>query len=118
MKLTPFVEVDGLPFSTTREQLSGRNSVGLNEMDYGDCVFRFQDCGRLEEITRRAPVVHFGEVAVPFASLEPFIVEHDPAAFERGGFRVSPKYGIAFVPQSPDWVTALASHCIETWRAL
>ena len=41
-----------------------------------------------------------------------------PAAFVRAGFLVSPRFGLAFVPDQPDWVTALAAHCIGAWRAL
>ena len=64
MNLEPFVSVDGIPFSVSREEImkmrgqpasSGRNGVGLNELDYQSMVFRFQDSGRLEEITLQAP---------------------------------------------------------------
>ena len=92
--------------------------MGLNELDYDTAVFRFQDCGRLEEITVQAPVVDLGAVAVPFASLEPFVRIQDSMAFERAGFIVSPRFGLAFDPQCPCWVTALAEHCIASWRAL
>jgi hypothetical protein len=127
MKLDPFIQVDDVPFTTSRDELvatlgrplwTARNGVGLNELDYGDCVYRFQESGRLEEVTKRADVVHFREVAVPFASLKAFVVAQDTSAFERAGFVVSPKYGLAFAPESPDWVTALARHCIGSWRAL
>jgi len=127
MKLEPFVRVDGLPFSATRDDVlrdrgrpasEARNDVGLHELDYRDAVYRFQDGGRLEEVTLRAPVVHFGAVAVPFGALESFIREHDPSMFERAGFVVSPAFGLAFVPAEPCWVTALARHAIGPWRAL
>lgn len=127
MKLEPFVLVDSTPFSASREELVAergqpstelRNSVGLNEMDYGSVVYRFQDCGRLEEITTRAPVVYIGAVDVPFTALEGFVKDNDASAFERAGFIVSPKYGLAFDPNCPNWVTALAAHCIESWRAI
>jgi len=127
MKLEPFVLVDSTPFSVSREELVAergqpstelRNSVGLNEMDYGSVVYRFQDCGRLEEITTRAPVVYIGAVDVPFTALEGFVKGNDASAFERAGFIVSPKYGLAFDPNCPNWVTALAAHCIESWRAI
>ena len=75
MHLTPFVQVDDLPFSTTRAALLRRkgpplrrfiNDVALEVFDYGGVVFRFQASGRLEEVTQRAPVMHLGEhVAVP-----------------------------------------------------
>ena len=98
MKLAPFVTVDGTPFSASREEImrargnparTCRNSVGLNELDYESVVFRFQDNGRLEEISMQASVIGLGAVAVPFSSLEPFIRSQDPAAFERAGFMVA-----------------------------
>ena len=127
MKLHPFLSVDDTPFSATWEEVQHargkpirtcRNAVGLNELDYDDVVFRFQDNGRLEEVTRQARTVEFGTLVVPFGALESFVRAHDPLAFERAGFLVSPKYGLAFDPRSPAWVTALAAHCIDTWRAL
>jgi hypothetical protein len=55
---------------------------------------------------------------VPFASLEAFVCEHDPLSFRRAGFVVSPRFGLAFDPSEPAWVTALARHCLAEWRAL
>jgi hypothetical protein len=81
-------------------------------------VYRFQDCGRLEEITLQAQVVSFGKVAVPFANLAAFVRAHDPGTFERAGFLVSPQFGLAFDPSEPFWVTALARHCLPEWRSL
>jgi hypothetical protein len=127
MKLQPYALVDTTPFSATREQIvaqwgpplkAQRNGVGLNELDYGTVVFRFQDCGRLEEVSMRAPVVYIGHVDVPFAGLEEFVRGEDASMFERAGFLVSPKFGLAFDPHCPTWVTALAAHCIDTWRAI
>ena len=127
MKLHPFTAVDDVPFSVSGEELlrvrgkpvrQGRNGIGLNELDYADVVFRFQDCGRLEEITAQAPVLNLGSVSVPFFALERFVGENDPSAFERAGFVVSPRFGLAFDPHCPSWVTALAEHCIAQWRAL
>lgn len=127
MHLSPFVSVDGHAFSLSREEVlrllgkpssEARNEVGLNELDYGRIVFRFQDSGRLEEITLEAPVLDLGAVAVPFGSLEAFIDAQDPAAFRRAGFVVSPQFGLAFDPREPCWVTALARHCLPQWEAL
>jgi hypothetical protein len=127
MKLDPFSAVDDVSFSVSREEVlrvrgtpvrQGRNGVGLNELDYADVVLRFQDCGRLEEITAQAPVLNLGTVSVPFFALERFVRENDPSAFERAGFVVSPRFGLAFDPHCPSWVTALAEHCIAQWRAL
>src|SRR5438128_8557154 len=117
MNLDPFVRVDETLFSASREEIvkvrgeprsTCRNSIGLNELDYESIVYRFQDCGRLEEITLQAPVVNIGNLSVPFAALASFIRTTDSTAFEKVGFLVSPKLGIAFDPDEPFWVTALA----------
>lgn len=127
VRLTPFERVDDIPFTDRRDDLmrrygpapqESRNAVELTELDYGDRVFRFQDSGRLEEITLRAPVLEVGGVAIPFASLAEFVRRHDRHAFERAGFLISPQWGLAFVPHQPDWVTALARHCLPAWRAI
>lgn len=127
LHLDPFVVFDGIPFTLAAEELVARlgpprrltrNAVALNEYDYGHSVFRFQDGGRLEEITKRTPVLQLGSVAIPFAALGGFVRAQDDEAFERAGFLVSPAFGLAFVPAEPDWVTALARHCLPTWRAL
>jgi hypothetical protein len=127
MKLEPYVLVDATPFSASREYVIAQrgqpvkeqcNGVGLTELDYGSAIYRFQDSGCLEEVTVRAPVIYIGAIDVPFAGLARFVREHDASAFERAGFTVSPRFGLAFVPGSPDWVTALAAHCIDAWRAL
>jgi hypothetical protein len=127
MRLAPFASVDGLPFSTTRTELvvllgpparDGLNGVGLHELDYGNAVYRFQLSGRLEEVTVEASVVHLGNVAVPRVGLERFVDAHDATAFRRAGFVVSPRFGVAFDPREPPWVTALARHCLPQWRAL
>ncbi|HVE52146.1 MAG TPA: hypothetical protein VNB23_02050 [Ramlibacter sp.] len=127
MRLQPFVQVDGTPFSVSSAEIvrargqpwrSGRNAVGLDEFDYGDVVFRFQDGGRLEEVTREAKVLTFGNIAVPFEALAGFVRAQDPDTFDRAGFVVSPAFGIAFDPAEPFWVTALARHCLPEWEAL
>ena len=128
MKIEPFVRVDDIQFSLTREQAliergeprsMNRNAVELNELDYGELVLRFQDNGRLEEITLRAEVVELGSVAVPFHALQLFVNEHDDACFERADFLVSPRFGLAFDPRDEScWVTALAEHCLPSWQAL
>ena len=127
MDLVPYFRVGRTLFSALRDDLlrtrgrplrEGRNDVALNELDYGDVVYRFQDNGRLEEITAQAPVLTLGKVAVPFAALAGFLRDHDDEAFERAGFLVSPRYGVAFDPLQPQWVTALAAHAIAEWRKL
>lgn len=127
MHLSPYQSVNGTAFTATRADVlhahgqprsEERNNVGLTALDYCAVVYRFQDNGRLEEVTARAPVLHLGNVAVTFANLAAFVRANDAAAFERAGFLVSPRYGIAFVPGEPCWVTALARHCLPQWLAM
>lgn len=127
MHLQPYDGVDGTLFSATREDLlrqrgrprsQTRNEVGLTALDYGDVVFRFQDCGRLEEVTAWAEVLHLGAVAVPFRALAGFVRGRDALLFERAGFLVSPAFGMAFVPAQPYWVTALAQHAVAQWERI
>ena len=131
MKLMPYLLVDGVPFAATQAQVLAhrgpprwreRNTVGLTALDYGDVVYRFQDGGRLEEVTGHAPMLQLDHplCAAPlrFAELAAFVARHDTGAFVRAGFCVSPRFGLAFVPGEPDWVTALAAHCIGSWRAV
>lgn len=121
------MRVDGMPFTATRADVihahgqphrEMRNPVGLTALDYGAVVYRFQDSGRLEEVTAHTQALHLGHLAVPLRDLAAFVHHHDAAAFERAGFLVSPRYGIAFVPAEPGWVTALARHCLPRWKAL
>ena len=127
MKLRPYEQVDDTPFTATSDEIrrtrgepwrARRNEVGLHEMDYGEVVYRFQDCGRLEEVTLQAEVVRLGNLAVPFEALAGFVRSQDAEAFERAGFLVSPAFGLAFDPGEPFWVTALARHCLPQWEAL
>jgi hypothetical protein len=127
MRLDPYLSFAGYAFSLRRDDVlkqrgtplhAQRNDIGLNELDYGDVVLRFQDGGRLEEITVATPVLHLGTVAIPFENLESFVTGQDAQAFWRFRFLVSPALGLAFDPSQPAWVTALARHCLPQWEAL
>lgn len=127
MNLDPFIRVNDLPFTASAEDVrrlygkplkTGRNSVGLNELDYGSVIYRFQDCGRLEEVTTQAAVISIGQRSIGFDALSFFIQAEDDDCFERAGFLVSPRFGIAFDSKEPFWVTALAAHCLDEWRRL
>lgn len=127
MHLQPYLSVDGVPFTATRRDVvrthgrprsEARNDVGLTALDYGHVVYRFQDCGRLEEITARAQALHLGTMAVPVRDLAALVRANDGSVFERAGFLVSSLYGIAFVPAEACWVTALARHCLQQWEGM
>jgi hypothetical protein len=57
-------------------------------------------------------------LSVPFENLAELLRRQDVDSFERAGFLVSPRYGLAFDPHEPFWITALARHCIGEWEAL
>ena len=127
MHVIPYLLVDQLPFMASHDQVRHyygkplsieRLEIGLQALDYGSWVARFQHNGRLEEITKRAPELFLFGQRVPFAGLETFVRQRDAGVFVRSGFVVSPRFGLAFVPGEPDWVTALAAHCIPTWRSM
>lgn len=127
MNLDPFTRVDDIPFSASKEevvrlrgtpQTTGRNGVGLDELDYGPVIYRFQACGRLEEITMQAPIMIIGSRSIAFDALSSFVRATDESCFERARFLVTPRFGFAFDPQEPFWVTALAAHCLDEWRRL
>jgi len=127
MKLIPFVQAGELAFTLSASEIrrrwgaplyEGRNGVALNELDYGHTVLRFQDNGRLEEITVQVPVLELDTLAVPFASLQGFVQAQDAGCFQRAGFLISPRFGLAFDPREPSWVTLLAAHGLDPWRAL
>lgn len=107
MQLEPFVRVDETPFDASAQDIltcrgaprcAQRNEVGLHELDYGGIVFRFQDSGRLEEISLQAPVLGLQTLRIPFNALAGFVRDQDGACFERAGFLISPRYGLAFDP--------------------
>ena len=127
MHLEPYKRVDGVPFTATRADIirahgqplsEVRNNVGLTALDYCSVVYRFQDSGRLEEVTTRARALHLDSLVIPWGHLAAFVRTHDSASFELAGFLVSPRYGIAFVPDEPGWVTALARDCLPQWEAM
>ncbi len=99
MKLTPFTQAGTTPFSASRQDILAahgqpiseqRNAIALTELDYGHAIYRFQEGGRLEEITQRAPVLEVEGVVIPFAALEGFVQQHDSEAFRAADFLVSP----------------------------
>ena len=127
MYLEPYIRVNAVPFTASRDDVvclhgrprsEERSAIGLTALDFGGIVYRFQDSGRLEEVTQRAPVLSLGRVMVPFAHLAAFVRAQDAGAFERAGFLASPLFGFAFVPDVPDWITALARHCLPEWEAI
>lgn len=127
MRFSPFTKVGDITFGTDAGTLAGLigqpraqrvNRDGLMEFDYGSVVYRFDETSTLVEITADSPAIQLDSHQVPFACLASCIREHDQSAFERYGFLVSPRFGIAHDPDFPSWVTAFPEKSLHFWRAI
>jgi len=125
MKLEPYVLVDTTPFSASRNRSwrkgpalkELRNGVGLNELDYGAVVYRFQTV----EGWKKCPCELRSSTSEPLTCrsqvLRPSFWQRMSQPLNAQVHRQS-EVGLAFDPNCPTWVTALAAHCIDTWRAI
>lgn len=127
MKIEPFSKLGHVSLEISRDELELRfgvptakrtNRVGLEELDYGDSVYRFESCGLLSEVTIKAVHVGFSKIGVPFANLAEFIALNDPDSVEKHGFMLSPAYGVVFDPEQRPWVTVLTERGFEAWAKL
>lgn len=127
MKVSPFTQVGSITFGIDPGTLAGLigqprservNRDGRIELDYGAAVYRFDASSTLVEITADAPTLELDGHLVPFANLPSYLQEHDESAFTRAGFSVSPRFGIAFDPHFPSWVTAFPEKSLDIWRAI
>ena len=107
VKIIPFVRVGDVAFGSDPAAVIGImgerytrqvNRIGLTEIDYGTEVYRFDDDAVLVEITVGAPVLELDGKNISYDTLADFLRANDPHAFERAGFMISPRYGIAFDP--------------------
>src|SRR6516225_7410858 len=85
---------------------------GLTELDYGSIFYRFSQDGLLVEVTADAPTLELDAVLVSFNLLANYLREHDQSYFERCGFSISPRFGVAHDPDFPSWVTAFPASSI------
>jgi hypothetical protein len=108
-------ELEGLLGSPDREKESRLWSV---ELQYAAGVYRFDTDGKLKEVSVDAPELELEGASVSFVSLRPFLEQRDEACFERVGFLVSPRFGIAFDPSFPSWVTAFSQSELPLWRSI
>lgn len=127
MKLEPFVRIDSILFTASHEDIVRRygppsheelTESGLTILDYGEMVFRFLGNGRLDEVSIQAKSLHLGQIIVPFQNLVGFVRLQDRNAFDRLGFTVSPRYGVAFIPYRRFWITALSRRAVLRWKGL
>ena len=127
MKIKQFKSVDGIGLDISQSELiklKGEpvrvevNSVGLTECDYENSIFRFDSNDDLNELTVNALTLEIDGEAIQFDELLDFIKANDHEFFERYGFIVSPKFGVAFDPEFPCWVTVLAKVGLIGWQEI
>ena len=127
MKLSPYSHVGNVTFGIGPDalvQVAGQphsqrsNRASETELDYGSIVYRFDSNSTLVEITADSPALELDGYLIPFPLLAGYVREHDQSAFERVGFLVSPRFGIAHDPDCPSWVTAFPEESLDRWRAI
>ncbi|HKY22531.1 MAG TPA: hypothetical protein VJM31_15065 [Vicinamibacterales bacterium] len=98
-----------------------RRSISRNgrlEFHYPKMVCRFGSTGTLVEVTVDAADLELGSEPVRFAELGQHLKRRDPESFERVGFVVSPRLGVAFDPAYASFVTLFAAEEVPSWRAI
>lgn len=127
MKLEPYKSIAGLSLDSEETGLIAKhgkpsrmetNSIGLKELDYGSQVYRFDQDGRLNELTVECVAIEYQGVTIPFAQLKTYIASEDDNAFEKYGFYVSPLLGVAFDPEHQSWLTVLTKIGVSAWSKI
>jgi hypothetical protein len=122
--LKPYQSFDGIEFEADEATIikslgapiSQRiNDLGYKELEYAEGYYRLQE-NALKEMTLDLRIVPMPQQKVYFVSLKRFIHKNDDGCFERSGFYVSPKLGIAFDPYFPSWVTIFSKTELPQWR--
>ena len=126
MKVIPYQSVNAIEFLATKSSVlsrlgqpakQGLSRTGNIELNYKQITFRFsQKTLEFIEATANAPVIFLENVAVEFEVLQRFLEAHDPTSFSVVGFYVSPRFGIAFDPNQPSFVTAFPESELFSWR--
>nr|WP_315231861.1 hypothetical protein [uncultured Albidiferax sp.] len=126
MKVSPLQAVDGIPFGAAQAEvvavfgeplLRRQSRRGEEELRYAESVFRFGDLG-LVEVAVDSQSIALGDVEIPFADLPAFLRANDQEVFDRVGFVVSPRFGVALEPSFESWVTLMPTHRIAAWKTL
>ena len=127
MRFTPYIALDRFRFDMDREAVvrvlgvpthEEVNQIGDLELSWDSPALNARlFAGVLTEISADIPVLSFGAGEVRFRELSEFLRSNDPAVFERVGFLVSPRYGLALDPNYPDWVTVFSKGRLSKWDA-
>lgn len=96
-----------------------KSRSGLIELHYANACYRFDGNTKLLiEITADCSVVEFEVASLPFKRLAHYLKQQDPDLFEKVGFVVSPKFGVALDPDFSSWVTVFSKQQLLRWQAI
>ncbi len=96
----------------------GKSRIWATELRYSAGVYRFDRDDKLREISVDVPEFEIDGESVLFETLRFFLEKHDKEFFERVGFLVSPRFGLAFDQHFPSWVTAFPHDELQLWRSI
>ena len=126
MRVEPYAAIGDVSFGSTQvmvtevlgkpEQIA-RSRDGEIELSYPHLTARFAN-DKLVEVSADAKTISLGSVVVQFEKLRDFLQQNDDSVFDCIGFLVSPKYGIAFDPEFPSWVTAFPKERLLVWQQI
>jgi hypothetical protein len=118
MKIYALKSVGGIPFGADRSLVlslghplrESRSTLGEDQLEFPDAVYRFVD-GKFVEVSFRLPeVLELDEHRVSGASLVDFLKSHDTDFRERYGFAIAPNFGVAVDLDHDDcWVSAFVA---------
>lgn len=126
MKINPYFAANEVAFGSAQSTVItrfgqplcvGNSYLGDIEFEYRNATFRFcPESQELIEVTADSPILFLENLAVRYEVLLEFLRENDEGLFERIGFFVSPKYGIAFDPDHPSYVSAFPKSELAWWQ--
>lgn len=127
MRLATYKSVGPVSFGIGRDELISllgvpegeqKSRIWAIELRYPAGVYRFDSDGRLREISVDVPKLEIDGESILFENLHAFLEQHDSEVFERFGFLVSPRFGLAFDQFFPSWVTAFPREEITLWQSI
>lgn len=124
MKVAAYKSVGVVKFDIGRSELisllgvpenEGPSRIWAIELRYPAGVYRFNFHDKLREISVDSAELEIDYESVLFENLLGFLKQRDSEIFERVGFKVSPKFGLAFDPSFSSWVTAFPPEELQRW---
>jgi len=124
MKFSPFKSINGIPFNYSKDdiiQAIGNpenvtvNNLGWEELNYDEFIFRLDKKGKLVEVTANLENVDLNGIKIQYRHLKEYLSKNDNEVFDRVGFTVSPRFGIAFDSEHQFWVTHFRQSELEGW---